>query len=194
MTRHFMTAPASDTFGPTELRGARQVGTLYRDAAVVVIREAVLEAILEFSEQDVTRERGGFLLGGVYGGESPDVAGGTPKYVVGRAPQYIVVRHFHPALEALGSTASLTFTHDTWASLTREIEANFSGESILGWQHTHPGLGVFLSGYDLFIQKNFFAQSWQIALVVDPRRQEFGFFHWRQGEARDCGFICVEDT
>jgi proteasome lid subunit RPN8/RPN11 len=171
-----MTA-ASDTFGPTDLRGARQVGTLYRDAAVVVIREAVLEAILEFSEQDMTRERGGFLLGGVYGDD----------------PQYVVVRHFHPALEAHGSLASLTFTHETWASLTREIEANFVGESILGWQHTHPGLGVFLSNYDLFIQKNFFAQSWQIALVVDPRRQEFGFFHWRQGEARDCGFICVED-
>jgi len=160
------------------LADARQVGTLYRGAAVVVICEAVLEAVLEFSEQDLTRERGGFLLGQTYGGEQP----------------YVVVRHFHPALEAQGSLASLTFTHDTWATLTREIETNFSSESLLGWQHTHPGLGVFLSGYDLFIQKNFFAQPWQIALVVDPRRQEFGFFHWRKGEVRDCGFVCVEDA
>jgi len=139
-----MTVPASDILGPAELRGARQVGTLYRDAAVVVIREAVLEAILEFSEQDMSRERGGFLLGGVYG----------------EKPQYAVVRHFHPALEAQGSLTSLTFTHDTWATLTREIAANFPGESILGWQHTHPGLGVFLSGYDLLIQKNFFVHDW----------------------------------
>jgi len=172
-----MTAAVNETLSLSKLTGARQVGTLYRDAAVVVIREAVLEAILEFSEQDLTRERGGFLLGGVYGD----------------APQYIVVRHFHPALEAQGSLASLTFTHETWATLTREIETNFPSESLVGWQHTHPGLGVFLSAYDLFIQKNFFAQSWQIALVVDPRRQEFGFFHWRQGEVRDCGFVCVED-
>ena len=174
-----MTAPEIDgSFSLTGLRDARQVGTLYRDGAVVVIREAVLEAILEFSEQDLTRERGGFLLGQVYEQE----------------PLYVVVRHFHPALEAQGSLASLTFTHDTWATLTREIEANFPTESLLGWQHTHPGLGVFLSGYDLFIQKNFFAQPWQIALVVDPRRQEFGFFHWRQGEVRDCGFVCVGDS
>jgi proteasome lid subunit RPN8/RPN11 len=172
-----MSAPVRELFTPTELHGARQVGTLYRDAAVVVIHEAVLEAILDFSEQDVSRERGGFLLG----------------QVLGEQPQYAVVRHFHPALEAQGNTASLTFTHESWAALTREIEAHFPAESLLGWQHTHPGLGVFLSGYDLFIQKNFFAEKWQIALVVDPRQQEFGFFHWRQGDVRDCGFICVEE-
>lgn len=167
-----------DVFSPAELRGTRQVGTLYRNAAVVVVREAALEAILDFSEQDVSRERGGFLLGGVYGEE----------------PQFVVVRHFHPAREAQGSLVSLTFTHETWAALTREIGANFPSESLVGWQHTHPGLGVFLSANDLFIQQNFFSQSWQIALVVDPRRQEFGFFHWRQGEVRDCGFVCVEEV
>jgi len=172
-----MTASADDILSPSQLAAARQVGTLYRSAAVVVIREAVLEAILDFSEQDLSRERGGFLLGSVYND----------------APQYVVARHFHPAVEAQGSLASLTFTHESWSALTREIETNFPSESLIGWQHTHPGLGVFLSGYDLFIQRHFFAQAWQIALVVDPRRQEFGFFHWRQGEVRDCGFICVED-
>jgi proteasome lid subunit RPN8/RPN11 len=172
-----MMAHADETFRLAELRGARQVGTLYREAAIVVICEGTLEAILEYSEQDQTRERGGFLLGSVYG----------------EAPQYVVVRHFRPALEAQGSQASLTFTHDTWATLTREIATTFPSESLVGWQHTHPGLGVFLSGYDRFIQKHFFAHSWQIALVVDPRRQEFGFYHWRQGEVRDCGFVCVNE-
>ena len=167
----------SDTFDLTQLEGARQVGTLYRGGPVIVICEAVLDAILDFSEQEQTRERGGFLLGAVYGD----------------APQYVVVRHFHPALEAQGNSASLTFTHETWANLTRESEANFPSESLIGWQHTHPGFGIFLSGYDLFIHKNFFTQTWQIAMVVDPRRQEFGFYHWRDGEVKDCGFVCVEE-
>jgi proteasome lid subunit RPN8/RPN11 len=173
-----MPAAPSDTFSPSQLRDPRQMGTLYRDGPVVVIAEAALEAILEFSEQDQTRERGGFLLGGVYGQE----------------PQYVVIRHFHPALEAQGNSASLTFTHETWAALTRQIEVNFPHESLVGWQHTHPGFGIFLSGYDLFIHKNFFAQIWQIALVVDPRRHEFGFFHWRGGEVKDCGFVCAEEV
>ena len=171
-----MPAAASDTFSLSQLRRPRQMGVLYRDAPVVVIAETALEAILDFSEQDQTRERGGFLLGGVYGEQ----------------PQYVAIRHFHPALEAQGNSASLTFTHETWAALTRQIETKFPSESLVGWQHTHPGFGVFLSGYDLFIHKNFFSQRWQIALVVDPRRREFGFFHWRQGEVRDCGFVCAE--
>ena len=173
-----MTVTAGDTFSPSQLRDPRQMGMLYRDAPVVVIQETALEAILEFSEQEQTRERGGFLLGGVYGQE----------------PQYVVVRHFHPALEAQGNSASLTFTHETWAALTRQIEMNFPSESLVGWQHTHPGFGIFLSGYDLFIHKNFFSQPWQIALVVDPRRREFSFFHWRLGEVRDCGFVCAAEV
>ena len=44
-------------------------------------------------------------------------------------------------------------------TLTREIEANFPTESLVGWQHTHPGFGIFLSGYDLFIHRNFFAAA-----------------------------------
>ncbi|MDX1945868.1 MAG: Mov34/MPN/PAD-1 family protein [Pirellulaceae bacterium] len=163
---------------PAALRQARQLGTLHREGPVVVIHEGVLEAILEFSEQDQTRERGGFLLGGVQG----------------EMPQYVVIRHFHPALQAQGSSASLTFTHDAWAALTRDTERHFPGELLVGWQHTHPGLGIFLSGYDLFIQRNFFAQPWQIAMVVDPRRHEFGFFHWRGGDVRDCGLLCPSRT
>ena len=172
-----MSSTASDTFSPTRLQNGRQMGTLYRDAAVVVIKEQVLEEILEYSEREMTRERGGFLLGGVYG----------------EAPQYVVIRHFHPALEAVGNSASLTFTHETWAALTRETQSNFPNESLVGWQHTHPSFGIFLSGYDLFIHKNFFAQPWQVAMVVDPRATEFGFFHWRNGEVNTCGFICAAE-
>jgi proteasome lid subunit RPN8/RPN11 len=171
------TANTADTFTFSRLRAPKQLGKVYRDGPVVVLSERVLEEMLQYSEQELTRERGGFLLGGVYG----------------QSPQYVVVRHFHPALEAQGNSASLTFTHETWAALTRETERNFPNESLVGWQHTHPGFGVFLSGYDLFIHKNFFAEPWQVALVVDPRRQELGFFHWRGGEIRDCGFVCAEE-
>jgi len=172
-----MTVSAKDTFSLNDLRDARQLGTLYSTGPVIVVHLEVMEAVLDFSEQDQSRERGGFLLGGVYG----------------EGPQYVVVRHFHPASAAHGSGASLTFTHDTWAELTREIATHFPDDAIVGWQHTHPGLGVFLSGYDLFIHKNFFSQPWQIAMVVDSRRREFGFFHWREGEVRDCGFLCAAE-
>ena len=168
---------AKDGFSLAGLKGARAIGSIYRGAAIIVIQEPVLEEIIEYSERGRTREVGGFLLGGTYGEDPP----------------FVVVRHFHPALQALSGGASLTFTHETWADLNRQAEQRYPGEIVLGWQHTHPGFGIFLSGYDLFIHRHFFPQLHQVALVVDPQRQELGFFQWREGEVKDCGFVCAEE-
>ena len=161
--------PAPDARG-------RSLGNLYRDGIWVFIHEHILEEIIVFSEQDMTCERGGFLLGGLHNDRVT----------------YVEIRHFLPALAAESRAASLTFTHQTWAAMNRQVETSFPDELVVGWHHTHPGFGVFLSGYDLFIHRNFFDQSWQVALVVDPQRREFGFFHWRDGRVKDCGFVTVD--
>ena len=155
----------------------KPIGSLYDDAATICIDEAVLEQIIAYSEQDLSRELGGFLLGGT----------------TGEVKSYVEVRHFWPAVDAKSRVASLTFTHETWSQIHRAIDEQFAGERIVGWQHTHPGFGIFLSGYDLFIHEHYFQEPWQIALVVDPKSCEFGFFQWRQGEVVDCGFICVSE-
>ncbi len=47
---------------------------------------------------------------------------------------------------------------------------------IVGWWHSHPDLGCFLSRTDLHTQEVFFPESYQVALVVDPIRDDFQFF------------------
>ncbi|MHA2038627.1 MAG: Mov34/MPN/PAD-1 family protein [Promethearchaeota archaeon] len=47
---------------------------------------------------------------------------------------------------------------------------------IVGWWHSHPGLGCFLSPVDLKTQKFFFPESYQVALVVDPTHRKYKFF------------------
>ena len=44
-------------------RRGRRLGTVHDGAYAVLIRESVLEEILEYSESDLTREVGGFLVG-----------------------------------------------------------------------------------------------------------------------------------
>ena len=51
------------------------------------------------------------------------------------------------------------------------MDAEHSEERIVGWYHTHPGFGIFLSGMDLFIQDHFFNLPWQVAFVYDPLRR-----------------------
>ena len=47
---------------------------------------------------------------------------------------------------------------------------------IVGWWHSHPGFGCFLSRTDLHTQEFFFPESYQVALVVDPIKDELEFF------------------
>ena len=47
---------------------------------------------------------------------------------------------------------------------------------ILGWWHSHPDFGCFLSTTDVKTQSYFFPESYQVALVIDPIRDELEFF------------------
>jgi proteasome lid subunit RPN8/RPN11 len=88
-----------------------------------------------------------------------------------------------PAISADEQRATLTFTQEAWAHVHRVLESQFPpDEQIVGWYHSHPGFGVFLSGHDLFIHENFFSSPSQIAVVVDPHRQMEGVFAWRARE------------
>lgn len=76
--------------------------------------------------------------------------------------------------------ASVTYTPESWRYMTDKLYERYPDETavIVGWYHTHPGFGIFLSGMDLFIHQNFFTQIWHVAYVLDPRAQTSGFFSW----------------
>ena len=90
--------------------------------------------------------------------------------------QFIVVKHVLPARHTRQGSVYLTFTKDTLIDIHDQIDKRFEGEKIVGWFHTHPRMGVFLSHYDTFLHNNFFPEPWQVALVVEPFSSVAGFF------------------
>lgn len=80
--------------------------------------------------------------------------------------------------------AHVTFTQEAWVRIHEEKDRKYSGQSIVGWYHSHPGFGVFLSDHDLFIHKNFFSEPGSLAWVYDPHSDEEGCFGWNGGEVR----------
>lgn len=72
----------------------------------------------------------------------------------------------------------VTFTQDTWEHIYKIKDREYPDDKIVGWYHSHPGFGVFLSEHDLFIQENFFSGPHQIAWVYDPHTDEEGCFGW----------------
>jgi proteasome lid subunit RPN8/RPN11 len=82
--------------------------------------------------------------------------------------------------------ASVTYTPESWRYVHDVLRERYPNEEavIVGWYHTHPGFGIFLSGMDLFIHTNFFNQPWHIAYVLDPRAKSSGFFCWDRQQKR----------
>jgi proteasome lid subunit RPN8/RPN11 len=75
--------------------------------------------------------------------------------------------------------AHVTFTQDTWEHIYKIKDKEYPNERILGWYHSHPGFGVFLSDHDTFIHRNFFSSKRQVAWVYDPHSDEEGCFGWQ---------------
>lgn len=98
------------------------------------------------------------------------------------------------ALEAkhtVQTLGSLTFTHDTWADFADTMVSRHPSEKIVGWYHSHPGHGVFMSKFDLFLHRSFFPNLWQVAWVIDPVRSRQGLFQWAGGEIVRSGYGLV---
>ncbi len=131
--------------------------------------------------RDTTVELGGILLGK----ECVDDETGEPFVLVTEA---LEAKHYE------NTQASFTYTHDSWEEITRERDLKHPDLDIVGWYHTHPDFGVFLSSHDLFIHHHFFSQPLQVAYVVDPIRQTRGFFQWKNGEMHQVrGFYIAAD-
>lgn len=92
-----------------------------------------------------------------------------------------------PALEAEGARSRVTFTHQAWGTIHATLDRDHPGMEILGWYHSHPGFGIFLSEHDLFIHRNFFIRPEQVAIVVDPHAGSEGLFIWQEGEVVKAG-------
>jgi proteasome lid subunit RPN8/RPN11 len=107
---------------------------------------------------------------------------------------YLYVEASIKGENAAGKTAQVTFTAETWNHINDEMERHYPGKKILGWYHTHPGFGIFLSEMDLFIQNNFFPEPWQVAYVYDPKSGEDGLFVWKKGQATQDTFLVDPDT
>ena len=156
----------------------RHTGTRARGFAVVVRRSA-LDAIHAHGRSDTAVEVCGVLVGRL----CRDYDG-----------IYLLVHAHIAGDKATNKQTQVTFTAATWDVIQQQMETRYPEDKVVGWYHTHPGFGVFLSGMDLFIQDNFFNLPWQIAWVYDPIAGTDGVFVWREGRSEMVAFAVEEDV
>jgi proteasome lid subunit RPN8/RPN11 len=97
------------------------------------------------------------------------------------------------ALNAFQAGTHVTFTQDAWEAIYKVKDESYPNDRIVGWYHSHPGFGVFLSEHDTFIHQNFFSSPDQVAWVYDPHSDEEGCFGWVDGSIHRITSLSVAD-
>jgi proteasome lid subunit RPN8/RPN11 len=150
----------------------RPLGHPTSAAVDILINETAFRDAQAHALSSLNREVAGMLIG-PRPEKQPD-----GRYVV-HVSDIIIAKHTRM------HGASVTYTPESWRYVTDKLAERYPNEEavIVGWYHTHPGFGIFLSGMDLFIHQNFFTQKWHIALVLDPLARTSGFFCWDRGQS-----------
>lgn len=129
----------------------------------IFLAAEALEEMNRHAAGEMDHEIGGIMVGTVVDGPGP----------------VVIVENVIRGTHMTHTRGSVTFTHESWSEINRTIDTQYADKKIVGWYHSHPGFGIFLSSYDLFIHQNFFAAPWQIAFVTDPKARSCGFFVWQ---------------
>lgn len=168
-----------------ETHRCAQVGALDSDPAaaddlIIVIHRAVFQALQAIARRDVQVEQGGMLVGSVT--RSADPGGGYLVAITGHIP----------AEGASASLVELRYNFESWQQQTARLKEQFPGQQIVGWYHTHlikaevaskdaPDETVstefFFSEEDRFMQRQFFAEPWYAAMVLNASGEAV-FFRW----------------
>jgi len=129
--------------------------------------------IRQHAQKRTDREVGGFLIG---------------KAMQEKGNIFVQITQIMKVQEIQHRSGEFIFTHEVWKMIDSIMSERYPNEQLLGWYHTHPGIGVFLSPEDRFIQNNFFNHSWQITLVLDPLTKYQLFYYTSEGKLVNIGF------
>lgn len=142
-----------------------------KNLPVVFISQDTLQRIRQYASSDTSYELGGFLIG--------RIARASRRW-------FVEIRDFIAASKGVSRRASFEFTNEAQAHIHDELTTHFPDQKVVGWFHTHPGYGVFLSSADQFIDEHYFNDKHHIAMVLDPTKADVdtGVFVWTPEKQR----------
>lgn len=91
------------------------------------------------------------------------------------------------------TSVSVRFSEKAFSDLAFEINS-VKTKFVIGWAHSHPNYGCFLSSTDLRTQRKYFNQEYNIALVIDPIRGEKKFFKLKPNGYQEAEFVIVRKS
>lgn len=112
--------------------------------------------------RDSELERGGLLIGEPFVNAAADTL-----------PALVRVRAAVAGLDDEATSTSLRLHTSVWDAARAALQP---GEYVVGWFHSHPGIGAFFSDTDRRTQAGFFHHPYSLGWVIDPQRREQAWF------------------
>ncbi len=132
------------------------------DFSQVYILKEAFTSLTEHLAADTSVEHGGILFGQAYTDPEQGI--------------YVEITAAVAAPATIGTGAHLEFTPDSWQGIMDYAKVTHPEANIVGWYHSHPNLGVFMSGTDMRTQQAFFSHPWCLSIVHDPVIEDTGYF------------------
>jgi proteasome lid subunit RPN8/RPN11 len=142
---------------------AAQVQARLTQAPLVVVAEAARCRVMQHLAAS-RYEQGGLLVGEVFGRDGAHMA------------TEVMLVHIVLAVASVDYTSSgvaLRMESDVWERARPTLA---DGRTVVGWYHSHPGLGAFFSDTDRRTQRAFFPHPYSLGWVVDPLQGEEEWF------------------
>jgi len=140
----------------------------------VFFYQHVLEAMWQHAHQSPRLECAGVLFGHPFVQQALESSGVQVTFVI----VAVVVPYAAPEQ----TQGHVRVTAEALAAADAYVAREHAGLQPVGWYHTHPGHGIFLSGYDHVITRSIFDAAWHVAVVLDPLRNEMGLFRGAEGK------------
>lgn len=132
---------------------------------IYISREAVMEAddlIVDATrtarrQKEVIPEVGGFLLGKIY----------RPQ----KDYYQLIIERFISVTPENNGEYEVAFGRTAFMQLEEAMFDTYKEENLkmVGWMHTHPGHGLFLSGKDIEVIENHFRKPYQVSMEVETK-------------------------
>ena len=113
-------------------------------------QEAVI-ALQEHLKSSPTQAIFGFLIGDVY--RDPE-----------NGALYTVIDKMLKLSQAIYGDKTEVVVSRLWERMQEQLRK--ASASLLGWYHSHPGQGGFLTAHDVETHEKFFTEPWQVAILV----------------------------
>lgn len=144
-------------------RSIVQVGDFRRAQPLIFVQSRALRLMESHTRSTLKQEVGGLLLGNFY---------------CHNTISFTYVEAAVPALQARSGSGSLFFSATSLQDIEEIRQTNYAHLRSVGWYHSHPGFGIFLSPTDLYSHRTTFNGGPFVAMVLDPVNRSDGIFAW----------------